>query len=150
MDEYSAYLANVYGYGFEGKPFCRVPFDGPKSRAAVERWLTFWKEHSAYFKEGYLHHLRAPDGERIDAVMHLREDGRKKQALVVAFNPTPETKTEELVLNVSGSESGKGPWRCTSESGESMTITGRTLPVAVPAFNATWYELLEIEEHDHA
>ncbi|MEI8310179.1 MAG: hypothetical protein WCH98_05425, partial [Verrucomicrobiota bacterium] len=50
VEEYDAYLANVYGYGFEGAPFLRVAFDGPMSRAVVGRWLGFWKAHADFFK----------------------------------------------------------------------------------------------------
>lgn len=144
-DEYDAYLANIYGYGFEGKPFCKVPFEGPKSKAAVQRWLNFWKEHRAYFKDGYLIHLKEPDGEQVDAVMHLQDDGQKKKALVVAYNPAATEQSCELCLKMDGCD-----WSYTAESGETGSATGGSLAVAVPPFNATWFELIEIKEHDNA
>ncbi|MBI9020027.1 MAG: hypothetical protein JEZ10_02065 [Verrucomicrobia bacterium] len=143
-DEYNAYLANVYGYGFEGKPFCKVPFEGPKSRAALQRWLSFWKEHRAYFKDGYLLHLREPDGENIDAVMHLLDDDQGKRILVVAYNPATTEQTCELNLRIDG-----GSWNCKVESGETGTGSGGTLSVTVPPLNATWIELFEMKEHEH-
>ena len=145
-DEYNAYLANVYGYGFEGKPFCRVPFEGSRSKAAVQRWLSFWKTHRDFFKKGYLLHLYEPDGEQIDAVMHILEDGTQKRALIVAYNPAAEIQERIFNLNIPGFDPRGSTWSYASESGDKGTMTDGTLPISVPALNATWLELIEIKE----
>ncbi|VGO17685.1 hypothetical protein PDESU_06287 [Pontiella desulfatans] len=145
-DEYNAYLANVYGYGFEGKPFCKVPFEGPKSKAVVQRWLTFWKDHSEYFKQGYLLHLKKPDGEHLDAVMHLLDTGREEKALVVVYNPAELELSGGINLSVPGFEGREKTWGYKAESGATGTVEGDCLPVSVPPSDATWYELWELKE----
>ena len=98
--EYNAYLANEFGYGFEGSSFVHLPYEGPKSKAAVLRWLGFWKAHEAFFKQGYMLHLRAPNGSGVDAIIHVVEEGGKKRALLVAFNPTEHPLQDTLSLDV--------------------------------------------------
>jgi hypothetical protein len=69
----------MYGYGFEGKPFCKLPFEGPKSRRAIVRWLRFWKEHSDFFKQGYMLHLRRPAHRRLARARDRSSTKRKEQ-----------------------------------------------------------------------
>ena len=124
-----------------------MPFEGPKSKAAIQRWLAFWKAYSAYFKDGYLLHLVEPDGEQIDAVMHVLDDGRQKRVLVVAYNPAEIEQAGELSMAVPGFERGGCAWSYTAESGVTGTVVeGGRLPVTVPPFNATWYELVEMKQ----
>ncbi len=144
--EYNAYLANVYGYGFEGKPFCRVPFEGPKSKAAVQRWLNFWKAHRDYFKNGYMLHIYEPDGKQIDAVVHVLDGEPIKRALVVAFNPTDHAQQRVCHLILHSFNAAESTWNYKAESGETGTMTNGMLPISVPAFDATWFELLENKE----
>ncbi|MBC8190623.1 MAG: hypothetical protein H8E75_09360 [Puniceicoccaceae bacterium] len=146
-EEYNAYLANIYGYGFEGKPFCRVPFEGPKSLAAVQRWLNFWKAHRDYFKEGYMLHLYEPDGAHIDAVVHLLDNGPQRRALVVAFNPAEIMLERVCNLILPSFNAAESSWNYRSESGEEGTMTDGMIPISVPAFDATWFELIEIKEN---
>jgi len=139
-DEYDAYLANMYGYGFEGKPFCKLPFEGPKSRRAIVRWLRFWKEHSDFFKQGYMLHLRRPDGEHIDAVMHFAACGGEKVLLVV-YNPRAQEQSDELRLPFERIGWAGGEWTALAESGESFDMRGDRIGVEVRGHSATWYDL---------
>ena len=136
---YEAYLSFCFGYGFEGRTFQRVAFEGPKSEAAVRRWLGFWKEHSDYFKKGYLLHLRIPDGENIDAVAHYLVDGESHKLLVVAYNPTEEELSDELSLPFDVVPGGS--WRAACEDGGEQVVEDGKLKVTVGRMGAVWYEL---------
>lgn len=145
-DEYDAYLANTYGYGFEGQPYFAVAFEGPKSKKAVVRWLAFWKQHIAFFKEGYLLHVREPDGKNIDAVMHVLDKDGIKNVLVVVYNPSELEMTGELSLPLDKAGWEGREWTFKSEEGEEGNVTGDSITVTVPAFNATYYVLSQIKE----
>ncbi|HEY0829158.1 MAG TPA: hypothetical protein VGE40_13750, partial [Bacilli bacterium] len=84
--EYNAFLANCFGYGFEGTVFQHVPYDGPVSQGIINRWLSFWKKNAEFFKKGDLVHVRKPDGEGLDAVMHVLTADNQMEALLVVYN----------------------------------------------------------------
>lgn len=145
-DEYDSYLANTYGYGFEGQPYFKVAFEGPKSRKAVVRWLDFWKQHRSFFKNGYLVHIKEPDGRGIDAVMHVLEEDGKQSALVVAYNPTQGLLFEELSLPFGCIGWDMSGWKpVDGNCGECYFADGR-LSVNVPALNAVWCKLVSEKE----
>ncbi|HML74339.1 MAG TPA: hypothetical protein PKB02_07555 [Anaerohalosphaeraceae bacterium] len=136
---YDAYLAYCFGYGFGGRIFQRVAFEGPKSEAAVRRWLGFWKKHYDYFSKGYLLHLREPDGEHIDAIAHYLNENNTHKLLVVVYNPLQIEQIDKLELPLSVIPDTI--WEAVSEKGEKQTVSGKYLEVTVPAGNATWYEM---------
>jgi hypothetical protein len=138
-DFYDAYLAYCFGYGFGGRIFQRVAFEGPKSEAAVRRWVNFWKDHYDYFSKGYLLHLREPDGQHIDAIAHYLNEGDTHKLLVVAYNPAEKEQTDRLAIPLGVIPDAK--WEVVSEQGEKRTVSGKFLDVTVPAGNATWYEM---------
>ncbi|MFZ4779109.1 MAG: hypothetical protein ACOYM3_27415, partial [Terrimicrobiaceae bacterium] len=140
VEEYDAYLANVYGYGFEGAPFLRVAFDGPMSRAVVGRWLGFWKAHADFFKEGTLLHVREPDGIHVDAVLHLIT-GKTPRALLVAYNPAGHEQSARFDLSLlEGMGVSLDGWIQPGE-GSSQGVDIRQVEARVPARNAVWIEL---------
>jgi hypothetical protein len=76
--------------------------------------------------------------------MHLLdEDDQPKRALLVAYNPSDKTQSHPCNLTAPGFQFSECAWRYTSESGTEGTVTNGVLPVTVPAFNATWFELIE-------
>jgi len=138
---YDAYLANCYGYGFEGRAFQRVPYEGPRSKAVVLRWLDFWKSHADFFKEGYLMHVREPDGRRIDGIAHVILDDQRPRMLVVVYNPTDEEREEEITLPVGLLDWPTEGWAARAEDGRMQKAARGRIRVRVPARNATWYEM---------
>ena len=145
MDEkahlYDLALGFCFGYGFMGKVFCRRAFDGPRSEAIIKRWIGFWKDHEDFFRKGALVHLREPDGKGLDGIVHVLK-GDKPRALVVAYNPTNEERTE--ILELAGLASADLPadgWRGIAENGKRVQSASGGIEVTVPALNATWVEM---------
>ena len=138
---FDAYMANCFGYGFEGLAFCQMPYEGPKSKAIVKRWLDFWKSHADFFKQGDLLHVREPDGKRLDAVMHVLVEGDRHRALLVVYNPAKKEQTDELVLPLDVLDLPLDGWTAISESGMTPCVKHGKIQVTVPARDATWYEL---------
>ena len=142
VPEYNAYLANCFGYGFDGRPFQHLPYDGPKSKAAVLRWINFWKSHKDFFKQGHVLHVRKPDGKQIDAIMHVITEGDgPKRALVVAFNPDEKAQTDELTLPFDVVDWPAEGWKAMGEDGAAALVVGNKITVTIPARDATWWEL---------
>jgi len=140
-EEYNAYLANCFGYGFQGKCFQHLPWEGPKSKAAVQRWLNFWKMHSAFFENGFLLHVREPDGVKIDAVLHFIDDKTVTHILLVIYNPAEFEQQDCIKLPLDILNLPTDGWKGFSESGEEVSCNNGNIIVCVPARDATWYEL---------
>ena len=137
---YNAYISFCFGYGFGGRVHQRVAFEGPKSKAAITRWTSFWKDHADYFFKGFLLHLREPDGEHIDAIAHYLVDGDTKKLLVVAYNPLDDEQSDELSLPFAVVP--EGTWEAVCESGQKQTVDNGKLKVTVGGMDATWYEMV--------
>jgi hypothetical protein len=139
--EYNAYLANCFGYGFQGKCFQHVPYEGPKSKAAVLRWLNFWKSHADFFEKGYLLHVKEPDGKNLDAVLHVLLEDSQPRALLVVYNPLEQAQEAELKLPFEAVDFAVDHWTGSSETGEWVEVSHSCLLARVPGRDATWYEL---------
>jgi hypothetical protein len=146
--EYNAYLGFVYGYGFEGKTYQKVPYDGPRSKEIVMRWLKFWKDHALFFKEGDLLHVREPDATRIDAIAHVVKESREtKEArprfrvLLVAFNPTDKVLTDSLEIPFSVVGMPSEGWIVVPDIGALASFMDGKVTLTVPPFDTVWCEL---------
>jgi hypothetical protein len=144
----NAYLANCFGYGFDGRCFTRRPWDGPKSRQFVLRWLDFWKRHEDYFRQGHLVHVAEPDGRKCDAVLHaipgLPGNVPISKALLVVYNPSSAPLAETFDLTQLDLKFSPGTWRWTEEDGTigHSSSDDLRLVVRVPPQDATWVELV--------
>ena len=141
IEELDCYYGTLYGYGFEGKPFTPYAFDGPKSKAIICKWLDFWKSHAEYFKQGYIVHLREPDGENIDAIAHIIE-GDAPRALLVAYNPTDKDLKADISLDpfYTAGLPIEG-WKARDVNGKEQLISSGSVSVRVTANSTTWYHL---------
>ncbi|MDF7827085.1 hypothetical protein P4B35_23885, partial [Pontiellaceae bacterium B12227] len=139
--EYEAYLATVLGYGFDGKAYQRLAWDGPKSEAAVRRWIGFWKKYRAFFDDGYLLHVREPNGQKADAILHILEESGQKRGLLVAYNPmeTEQAAQFDLPLEAAGWAPSDG--QAVFENGKVLSFDENRIEITIPPFNATWAEL---------
>ena len=70
-------------------------FDTDAGRALYVKWGSWFKAYRSLLSTGDLIHIRRPDGQRLDAIVHVRAGG-PTPALLCAFNPTDATLTEAL------------------------------------------------------
>ena len=132
LEAYGAYLANCFGYGFDGACFQTVAFDGEKSRELIQKWIGFWKSHEGFFKEGYIIHLRKPDGFEPDAVFHIWGE----RGLAVAYNPCEVIRDVNFNLPL-------GDWRALAEE-EGVMVSGTTLRITIPARGCRFVEVITV------
>ena len=98
---YNWTLGSYLGLGLSGACFRghRV-YDSPAVEAMVKRWATFWQRHRVILAKDVIH-LRRPDYQSIDAVMHV--DGNHSSpvcALIMAYNPTDFQISTTLQVNL--------------------------------------------------
>jgi len=96
MLEYEWALAQYMGAGVGACYRGYRLFDSAEARALVAKWVSFYKLHRAILISDLLH-LRRPDMQDIDYVMHVNYKLHER-ALAMVFNPTPHTLNRTLVL----------------------------------------------------
>jgi hypothetical protein len=116
-------------------------YDGPKSKAMLIKWMTWYKKYRDII-QGDIIHLRRPDGRDLDYIMHVNPKGKEKGMLLV-FNPLsePVTKTIELPLYYTGL-SGKAMIREQEGEAKAYMLDGRAkirMTVSIPAHGYSWF-----------
>jgi hypothetical protein len=116
-------------------------YDGPRSKAMLIKWMTWFRAHRDII-QGDIIHLRRPDGRDLDYTLHVNPTGKDKGLLLV-FNPLsePVTKTIELPLYYTGLT---GQARIREQEGEAREYNldgqARTkLTVSIPADGYSWF-----------
>ena len=94
--EYEWALAQYMGAGVGACYRGYRLYDNAESRALVAKWVAFYKRHRAILISDLLH-LRRPDMQDIDYVMHVNYRLHER-ALAMVFNPTMHTLNRVLVL----------------------------------------------------
>ena len=96
--DYDLAWAQYMGYGVAGVCW-RGPriFEGPRSKAVVKRWIAFYNTYRQTLTSEMLIHVRRPDGQSIDAVLHANpSSGAPEKGLLFAFNPTDKAITSNV------------------------------------------------------
>ena len=102
LADYEQHLAQNFGSGVQAAYRGPRLYDSEKTKAVVKKWVDFYKAHRDIL-ESDLIHLRRPDANDIDVVLHVNPALREK-ALAMVFNPTdaPVTRRVKLPLYYSG------------------------------------------------
>ena len=96
--DYDLAWAQYMGYGVAGVCW-RGPriYEGPRSKAVVKRWIAFYNRYRQTLTSEMLIHVRRPDGQSIDAVLHANPaSGAPEKGLLFAFNPTDKAITSNV------------------------------------------------------
>jgi hypothetical protein len=94
LEHYGQRFANLFGYGVQA---CfRGPrlYDTEETKAVVKRWVSFYKEHRAILDSDIVH-LRRPDGQDWDGILHVNPQLPQKGMLVL-YNPLPSAIEREI------------------------------------------------------
>ena len=92
-EDYDLAWASYMGYGVAGVCWRgRQIYDGPKSKAVVTQWAAFYKRYRSTLINSKLIHVRRPDGQSLDAILHANPSpsggAQKERGILFAFNPT--------------------------------------------------------------
>ena len=101
--DYDFAWATFFGYGVAGVCWRGMSFyDGPLSQAVVTKWIIFYKMWRETLTYGALVHVRRPDGQNLDAVLHTNPTGgaQGESGLLFVYNPTGVTINSLLSVNL--------------------------------------------------
>lgn len=117
-------------------------FDDAASKAAVTRWVSFYKTHRAILSSDLIH-LRRADHQSIDAILHVNPTLTTK-GLAVIFNPTNEAVTGNFSINLYYTGLSRAAKVTERGVGAATTMAlARDFSVEVPlniaARNVTWF-----------
>jgi len=93
-DHYSERFADLVGYGVQACYRGPRLFDTEATKAIVKTWVSFYKTHREVL-DGDLIHLRRPNGQDWDGVVHVNPLG-KERAMAFFYNPLGEDITREI------------------------------------------------------
>jgi len=96
LAEYEWHLAQNFGCGVQACYRGPRLYDTEATRAVVKKWVDFYKKHRAILDSDLIH-VRRPDGQGIDCMMHANAQLEEK-ALAMVFNPTDVKQKATLTL----------------------------------------------------
>ncbi len=143
LHDYEMILANNFGYGAQSCYRGPRIYDTPETKAAVIKWVTWFKKHREILESDVIH-VRRADGRQVDAVVHVNPFGKEK-AMALYYNPsTVEQKvTLHIPLYFAGLQRSARV-EIGSSDGHSRTsrtqLTAHTFSdeVTIPAQGCTW------------
>lgn len=141
LDDYEQHLANALGYGAQACYRGPRLYDSPETRAAVVKWVTWFKRYRDILESDVIH-VRRADGRNLDAVLHVNP-ALPIKGLAMIYNPgdTPLTQDITLPLYYAGSsetalvaERDGTPVRMTLDRHDRVTVRA-----TVEARSHTWF-----------
>ncbi len=92
--DYELHLANNFGYGAQACYRGPRLYDAPETKAAVIKWVNWFKKHRDILESDVIH-VRRADGRRLDAVLHVNPSLSEK-AMLVVYNPSDHEMEDEF------------------------------------------------------
>jgi hypothetical protein len=96
LDDYEQHLANALGYGAQACYRGPRLYDSPETRAAVVRWVTWFKRYRDILESDVIH-VRRADGRNLDAVLHVNP-ALPTKGLAMIYNPGDAPLTQDITL----------------------------------------------------
>ena len=96
LTEYEWALAQYLGAGVAACYRGYRIYDGPETKALVQKWVGFYKKYRDILTSDIVH-VRRPDMQNIDSFMHVNPR-LKNRALAMVFNPTHVSISTTLQL----------------------------------------------------
>ncbi|WP_338285249.1 hypothetical protein [Luteolibacter sp. LG18] len=97
LPHYEARFANLLGYGVQACYRGPQLYDTPETKALVVKWVNFYKQHRDVLDNGDILHLRRPNGQDWDGILHANPAGREK-GLAFLYNPLGGEITRQIRL----------------------------------------------------
>lgn len=145
LPHYETRLANLFGAGVQACYRGPRLYDTPETKAVVQRWVRFYKQHRPILDSDLIH-LRRPDGRDWDGWLHVNPL-LPERALAIFYNPleTPIERRVRLPLYYTGlTKRASARW----ENGKVEKVTvardfSAELTIQIPARGRTWVVLQE-------
>ncbi len=99
-EHYETRLANLFGAGVQACYRGPRLYDSEATKALVQRWVRFYKDHRAILDSDLIH-LRRADGRDWDGWLHVNP-ALKERGLAVLYNPLEQPITRRLSLPLYG------------------------------------------------
>lgn len=94
LPDYVRHMQNCFGYGVQACYRGPRLFDTDETKKAVIEWVTWFKKHRKILESDVIH-LRRPDGQRLDYVLHVNPYLEEKGLLAI-YNPLKQATTETI------------------------------------------------------
>ncbi len=98
LDHYARRLANLFGAGVQACYRGPRLYDTDETKAVVQHWVDFYKRHRQVLDADIIH-LRRPDGQDWDGLLHVNPKGEEKGFLML-YNPLEEEITRQIEIPV--------------------------------------------------
>jgi hypothetical protein len=141
LDAYEAHLAQNFLSGVQACYRGTRLYDTEETRAAVKKWVDFYKANRAILDSDIIH-VRRPDGRDLDGILHVNPRLEVK-GLAAVFNPTDREIVREwtLPLYYTGLTSSA---RIRERGGPAREVAldrffKATVPVRLPPRSLTWF-----------
>jgi hypothetical protein len=140
LDAYEAHLANNLGAGVQACYRGPRLYDTDETKAAVRKWVDFFKRYRAILESDIIH-VRRADGRDIDCLLHVNSQLEIK-GLAMVYNPLDHSAERQLKLPLYYTGLTDVA-RISQKEGESKLCRldrdyHVTVPVTVPARDCTW------------
>lgn len=93
-DHYNERFADLIGYGVQACYRGPRLYDTEATKAIVKKWTSFYKSHREVL-DGDIIHLRRPNGQDWDGIVHVNAQGTEK-AMAFFYNPLAEDIVREI------------------------------------------------------
>lgn len=146
LHDYQMHLANNFGFGAQSCYRGPRLYDAPETKAAVIKWVQWFKMHRAILESDVVH-LRRANGRDIDGVLHVNPT-LDTPGMALFYNPINEAQSERfrIPLFFTGL---KGSCRVTIQdsagriknlSRQKLDGTELELTISVPPHGCVWVE----------
>jgi hypothetical protein len=141
LADYEQHLANNLGYGAQACYRGPRLYDSEETKAAVKKWVGWFKAHRAILESDVIH-LRRADARDLDGILHVNPN-LPERGMAVFYNPTDHRIEREITLPLyyTGlrdiahiSAQGEPEQTCTLD--RDYTVR---LKVTVPPAGTAWY-----------
>lgn len=141
LSHYEQRLANLFGSGVQACYRGPRLYDAPETKVIVKKWVDFYKAHRSILDSDVMH-IRRPDGQDYDGLLHVNPDGEEK-GLLMLYNPLEDPINKTIDVNLY--YTGLSQRALISKNGnpEKQFDIGRDynvkLDIEIPARGWTWY-----------
>lgn len=143
LTHYGRRMANLFGAGVQACYRGPRLYDTDSTKAVVQQWVSFYKKHRRILDADIIH-LRRPDGQDWDGLLHVDPAGTEKGLLMI-YNPLNSsiTRTINVPLYYTGL-SGKAVLEGMNGKSKSYRMESDgviSLEVTIPAKGCSYYTI---------